>query len=572
MMASSAAPTITAPPSVVGEKAMSSTSNSSPSDGEKTSMPEGDNVVVSGEDGQPAPFVRTIRGFRWILILVGIYSSMFFYSLDSTITADLVPAIVNDFSSVPMLPWLSVGFVAGAYVAILPFGKLYEKFDPKWLYVGSIVCFLGASALCGAAPNMNAIICGRVFLGVAGSGVYCGLMTLVALSTEDHEKPAYFSITAVVWSVGTVLGPVVGGAFERFNWRWAFYINLIIGGVFMPIYLFVLPSMNPLPKSVTRRQRLENFDFLGTLLMTGFSISLVMAINFGGVLYAWGSGETIALFVVGGVVAIVFGVQQYYAWFTTVKDRIFPTDMLRHKEAVLLGLSTIHSNTAAFVPIFYIPVYFQFTRGDSALEAAVRLLPLILVFSVANLSQGFLMVKFGYYWPWFFMGGALSLVGNVMLYEIDATTSTGYIYGAEVILAIGLGFCNQTAYGVIHGVIPPEFASQGIPWVMLAQYTGVTLALSIAGAVFVNGALDGLRDVLPTFAEAELNDILSGTSSAALRQVPSELRGQVIDVIVQNLRKTSIPAFFGSAVVTLISLCLNKRKLLGAGNSAPMVG
>ena len=61
-------------------------------------------------------------------------SSMFIYALDGTITADLVPAIANEFGSVELLPWLSVGFMAGAAVALLPVGKLYAKYDGKWVH------------------------------------------------------------------------------------------------------------------------------------------------------------------------------------------------------------------------------------------------------------------------------------------------------------------------------------------------------------------------------------------------------------------------------------------------------
>lgn len=45
---------------------------------------------------------------------------------------------------------------------------------------------------------------------------------------------------------------------------------------------------------------------------------------------------------------------------------------------------------------------------------------------------------------------------------------------------------------------------------MFAQYTGVTAGLSVAGAVFVNQGLGGLRRVLPSFPDAQLSAILSG--------------------------------------------------------------
>lgn len=354
---------------------------------------------------------------------------MFTQSLDNTITADLVPAITNTYNSTELLPWVSVGYMFGAFVSLLPMGKLYARVNNKYLYIANVVLFTAASALCGAAPTMPAMIVGRVLLGIGGSGLYCGIMTLIATLADDHEVPLYFAITGVVWCIGTVLGPVVGGGFASINdstWRWSFYINIIIGGLFFPIYLFILPSVDPLadespaPKTY---ERVRTFDWLGTLLLTGCTVCLIMAINFGGVLYPWNSGAIIALFIVSGVLAVAFGAQQRLAFFTTLEDRIFPVPLLGGRESALLFASTICSNAAALVPIYYIPLYFQFTRGDSALQAAVRLLPLIILFGTANLFQGVLLLRVGYYWPWFFAGGVLALAGNLMLctfiYRVD---------------------------------------------------------------------------------------------------------------------------------------------------------
>lgn len=349
---------------------------------------------------------------------------MFTQSLDNTITADLVPAITNTFDSVDLLPWVSVGYMFGAFVALLPMGKLYARVNNKHLYVANVVLFTAASAVCGAAPNMPAMIVGRVLLGVGGSGLYCGIMTLIATLADEHEVPLYFAITGVVWCIGTVLGPVVGGGFASISdsaWRWSFYINIIIGGLFLPVYLFVLPSVDPLADAAsprrgpTLRERLRHFDLLGTVLLAGSTICLIMAINFGGVLYPWGAGAIVALFVVGGLLLAAFAAQQRLSLLTTPADRIFPAPLLAGRESALLFVSTICSNAAALVPIYYIPLYFQFTRGDSALQAAVRLLPLIILFGAANLVQGVLLLRVGYYWPWFFAGGALALAGNLML-------------------------------------------------------------------------------------------------------------------------------------------------------------
>lgn len=117
---------------------------------------------------------RTIRGFRWFLVCVAIFSANFLYGLDTTIAADIQAAVSETFDNVTKLGWLGVGFGLGATVAILPLGKAYGIFDTKYLYIASLVMFSAASALCGAAPSMGAMIVGRVWAGAGGAGMYLG--------------------------------------------------------------------------------------------------------------------------------------------------------------------------------------------------------------------------------------------------------------------------------------------------------------------------------------------------------------------------------------------------------------
>lgn len=107
-----------------------------------------------------------------------------------------------------LLPWIGTGFALGS-MAILPWGKAYGVFNMKWIYLFNILLFEVGSALCGAAPNMTALIVGRVVAGVGGSGMYSGTLTYVSVLTAHEEKPAYMAGSTVVWGIGSVLGPVV---------------------------------------------------------------------------------------------------------------------------------------------------------------------------------------------------------------------------------------------------------------------------------------------------------------------------------------------------------------------------
>lgn len=143
----------------------------------------------------------------------------------------------------------------------------------------------------------------------------------------------------------------IGGAFSEnlhATWRWAFYINLCIGGAFAPIYIFFLPRGDP-QKDIRLKQKLLQIDYLGMVLNVGAFTALIMAINFGGNLYDWGTGQEIALWVVGGVLLLLFALQQRFTIGTTDTERIFPADFLRQPLMWLLFALMCSASTCVFV-------------------------------------------------------------------------------------------------------------------------------------------------------------------------------------------------------------------------------
>ena len=121
-------------------------------------------------------------------------------------------------------------------------GKAYAIFDVKWLYIGSLTMFAAGSALCGAAPNMKALIVGRVWAGAGGAGMYLGYvgqcpaplhgtrlanksasnLNLLTLTTTPQERSIYMALIILVYGVGSILGPIIGGSLadSSATWRW----------------------------------------------------------------------------------------------------------------------------------------------------------------------------------------------------------------------------------------------------------------------------------------------------------------------------------------------------------------
>ena len=147
-------------------------------------------------------------------------------------------------------------------------------------------------------------------------------------------------------------------------------INLCVGGIFVPVWIFLLPRFDPRPGYALKR-RFAELDYLGTLLMIGAFVSGIMAISFGGNVYPWDSGRIIGLFVCSGVLFILFGVQQTFAIFTTENSRIFPIEFVKSKIMLILFAET----SAARWVISLLLSYVRTTSRVSKICVTIQRLP-----------------------------------------------------------------------------------------------------------------------------------------------------------------------------------------------------
>ncbi|KAF7862677.1 hypothetical protein EAF04_007550 [Stromatinia cepivora] len=436
--------------------------------------------------------VRTVNGWKWIVICIGFYVATFLYGLDNTIAADIQSAVLGTYGDISKLSWLGTGFPLGSIATILPIGKAYGTFNVKWTHVVSVVIFIVGSAVCGAAPNMNALIVGRVIAGVGGAGMYLGTLNLVAINTTIQERPLYLGGVGITWGIGTILGPVIGGVFadSGATWRWAFYINLVIFAIAVPA-LLLTPSFDPQP-DLDILHKVRHVDWIGSLLNAGLFISFVIALTFGGANWAWDDGRTIGTFVACSVIFILFAIQQQFCIFTTPEDRLFPIQFLKSRTMLLLFICTAAAGTALCVPIFYIPLFFQFSKGDNGIEAAVRLMPFIVLYIVTVMSQGVLMSKVGYYWPFFVLWGMFALSGGAAMTTVTISTNAGSIYGWSILIAIGCGMITQASHSIAPAILGRDGRGQEVPasigYINVAQIGGVVIGLAVSGTVFQSTA------------------------------------------------------------------------------------
>ena len=538
----------------------------SPAEGEDHHMSE--KTSVTGVEGEPEVqgLPRDISGWKWVIVVIAIYSSQFLFALDNTIVANVQPVIVEQFDSLGKLAWLSVSFNMAAASTNSVWGKVYDQFNAKWTYIICVLFFEVGSAICGAAPSINAFIVGRAICGVSGAGMYVGLMTMIALTTTIQERPMYVSGAGLTWGIGTVLGPIIGGAFtdSSAGWRWAFYINLCVGAACAPVYLFMLPNKDPRP-GVSLRDRSREMDYMGGLLTTGAFVTGVMALSFGGVAYPWSSGTVIGLFCCSGVLFILLGLQQSFEILTTPSRRIIPVEFFKSRTVLILFAMTSAGATGIFVPTYIIPIFFQFTRNDSALESGVRLLPFIILMIVAVIANGALLSSLGYYMPWYLLGGILVVIGGALMYTVNDSTSVAHIYGYTIIIGFGVGLFAQASFSVAQAVVDPRMIGSAVGFIALGQITGITIALAITNAVFLNRSLVGIRPILKDVPASTIQQTIAGAKSEFFQNLDPDVRQQVLRVLVSASSQTYVLVIVAGALATVLSLAMKRDKLFVGG-------
>lgn len=515
------------------------------------------------------PFPRDITGWKWAVVAFTLCSSIFLYSLDGTIVAVIQATIVTEFDALNDLAWVNVGFLMGGTAFTMVWGQVYAQFNSKWVYIFNVVLFEVGSAVCGAAPTMDALIVGRVICGIGGSGLYNGAFTLIAQTTTIAERPLYVSGTGFTWGLGTVLGPLVGGAFQqsKVGWRWAFYINLFIGVACAPAWLILLPNKDPRP-GVPYKTRLQEFDYVGMVLLIGCLVSLIMAVNFGGLTYAWNSGQIIGLFVTAGILFALLAVQQGMTLLVTLPRRLIPIQLIQSPLIIMLFICTAASAAGVFIPIFFVPLFFQFTRGSDAFDTGVHLLPLIICLVVAIGMNGTLMAKFGYYMPWYLFGGIICVSGGALMYTVNQNTSTGPIYGYTILIGIGVGMWIQASFSVAQAKVDKENVPAAIGFITLAQFLGNTTALAIANSIFLNLAEAKIQRLLPGFPRKQIEDAISGVAADFLEDLDAGIRTKVLEAIVASMGATYILVMTAGALTTVLSLFMKREKLFMTATAA----
>ncbi|KAM0344323.1 hypothetical protein ACHAPU_007681 [Fusarium lateritium] len=452
--------------------------------------PSSDTKDETPTSKQPVPDQEALDNYKpktlkfW-LIIISVFASMLLVALDRTIIATAIPQITNDFQSLGDIGWYGSAYMLTTAAFQLIFGRIYRFYDLRKTFLTCILIFEIGSAICGAAPNSVAFIVGRAIAGIGSAGIMTGAMMSIIPMVPLHKRPVFQSLFGMVFGVSSVVGPLLGGVFtQHATWRWCFYMNLPIGAVASVYLFFFLRVSDKKHESVPVLEHITRLDPLGTFFFVPAMVCLILALQWGGSTYSWNSWRIILLFVLFGLTLVAFMIVQV----KMPKTATIPVRIITQRTILTSAWYQLFGGGGMMLVVYYLPLWFQATKGVSPLDSGIYTIPLVLSLVVASIISGGITQRIGYYVPAMIVGPCVMAIGQGLLTTFKPDTGSSHWIAYQFLVGFGIGLGMQTAGLAVQATLPKEDVPIGISITFFSQQIGGSIFVSVGQSV-LNGRL-----------------------------------------------------------------------------------
>ncbi|KAI1296232.1 MFS gliotoxin efflux transporter glia [Xylaria venustula] len=430
-----------------------------------------------------------------IIIVAGLLLSLFLVALDVSIISTAIPTITSEFNSMADVGWYGSAFFLTLASFQSIWGKAYKYYSLRIVFMTSVAVFEIGSLIAALARNSETLIVGRAIQGVGGSGLTGGCYNIAAYIVPPHQVNIIIGLLGAVFSLSSVVGPLLGGAFtQRLTWRWCFWINLPVGGVALFALLFFKPPARSRSNiKMGLKETIFTFDPVGLIIVIGSLVVFFLSLQWGGITKPWHSGTVIALLVVWILLTIGWVVLE---WFQ--KDRaLMSPRILSNRHLAACAFYIFFLSSANFSLIYNIPIYFQAVKGTTPLGSGIMTIPTILSTSIASFVSSAIVGKVGLYSPFLFAGAALSTIGAGLIYSWNINTSLGRIIGYQIIYGVGTGISVQIPLIVVSVVMAGADHAIATATILFFQFVSAAYGIGATGSILNNLLLSALPEYLP---------------------------------------------------------------------------
>ncbi|EOA84273.1 uncharacterized protein SETTUDRAFT_92157 [Exserohilum turcica Et28A] len=495
------------------------------------------------------------KSFQFWLIMISIYFCFILVALDRMIVATAIPAITNTFGSISDIGWYGSGYMLTCAIFNPLYGKLYQLYDTKRTFLIAIFIFEVGSAICGAAPTSTTLIVGRAIAGIGAAGITCGSIMSVIPLIPLPKRPLFISFFGLAFGVASVLGPFLGGTFtdNALGWRWCFYINLPIGGVTFAVIFFFLQLESSPKTDLSIWAQIKRLDPIGLLFFIPSMVSLILALQWGGTTDPWSAPKIIGLLITFAVTFVAFLVVE----FKMPETAMAPARVVLNRSVGGAMFFVFVMTGGSMNAIYYLAIWFQAAQGQTAMEAGVRTIPLVLCLVLTGIVAGACTQKIGYCNPAMFVSPILSAIASGLLSTLVPHSSASKWIGYQVFYGIGLGCGLQTANLVPQVVLPPSDISLGMALMFFVQQQGGAIFLAVGQSVFSQELVKQLSGIAGLDTQAVIH-----TGATELRKtVPANDIGTVINAYSYSLTRVFLVVAGLSSCMILGTLLVEWRSI-----------
>lgn len=441
--------------------------------------------------------------YKWIALSCTSLGAFFSVLNGSTLIIALPEIIKSLNAGIGVILWTVMGYMLAMTILVPSIGRIADMYGRKYLYVSGFAVFTLGSLLCGLVTNGTELLIFRMVQAVGGSLLVANSTAIVTDAFPRNQLGEAMGINAMIISIASVIGPILGGFLATIGWRSIFFVNVpfgIIGTFWAWLQLKELDVLPSKPK----------FDWAGTIVFCVGMLLLLIALTFGGFV-GW-LNTNILLMLISSVVLL--------ALFVLIETRSRqPMLDMRLLETRILGFafgSNLLNGIARGAVTFLLIFYFQGVKGFDPLLSGILLTPFAVSMMISSPISGVLSDRYGSR-ELSSLGLLISAVGLFGFMKLSPETSIIEIIVWMSIMGFGSGMFFSPNTRSIMESVPSD--RRGIAAATRTMMNNAGMVVSIALAMVAISSSISQKTLLKLFVGAQV-----GSEDIAIAHFISGLR------------------------------------------------
>ena len=402
------------------------------------------------------------------LIAIAVTLAAVLELIDTSIVNVAIPHMMGNLgATIDEISWVSTGYIIANVIVIPMSGWLSAYFGRKRYLTWSIMLFVAASFMCGAATSLGGLILWRVIQGLGGGALLSTAQATLFESFPPEEAGIGQAMFGVGVMVGPTIGPTLGGWItDNYNWSWNFYINV-------PLGIMAAIMVVTYVRDAAHQERADKIDILGILLLALTVGSLQWMLE-RGERYDWFESRFVTAL---AVVALLSGIGLIWRELTA-DEPIIDLRVLKSRQlatgvtfADALGLSL-------YGGVFVLPIFLQSLHGFTAWQTGKVILPgaLASAFTMAIVGRNAQKLDARYTVA---AGSSLFMLSMWQMSRITLDSGTGDLFWPLVFRGIGLGLIFVPLTNASMAELSVRQLAQGTGLFNLTRQLGGSLGIAL---------------------------------------------------------------------------------------------